>query len=277
MRGRRITALVATGLLALAAAGCGGGEELAPQVPGPPAEVKVPQAAQAPGGRRRGGAGRDRRQQHEHRLDDRYRQLRQLERGRHGDARRRPRAPIRAAGPRRRTRRRTARRTTRRRRTARTPSNSRTSAPRIPAPADFRTFVQIGRKRPSIRSRRRSGPPISLGDPKWSRKANAVLDSTSRTGADGALTPLHRVARAATTARTSVELCAELIGALHEAFAVDQVHLFEVAQDRTSGEATTASGGEDYGMALAVRAVGRRHRGRHRHDACTSRTRAARG
>jgi hypothetical protein len=49
VRGRRITALVAAGLLALAAAGCGGGEELAPQVPGPPAEVKVPQAAQAPG------------------------------------------------------------------------------------------------------------------------------------------------------------------------------------------------------------------------------------
>jgi hypothetical protein len=49
VRGRRITALVATGLLALAAAGCGGGEPLAPEVPGPPAEVKVPQAAQSPG------------------------------------------------------------------------------------------------------------------------------------------------------------------------------------------------------------------------------------
>ncbi len=49
MRGRRITALVATALLTLAVAGCGGGEDLAPQVPGPPAEVKVPQAAQAPG------------------------------------------------------------------------------------------------------------------------------------------------------------------------------------------------------------------------------------
>jgi hypothetical protein len=49
MRGRRITALSIIGLLALVAAGCGGGEPLAPQVPGPPAEVKVPQAAQAPG------------------------------------------------------------------------------------------------------------------------------------------------------------------------------------------------------------------------------------
>jgi hypothetical protein len=49
MRGRRITALLITGLLALTAAGCGGGEPLAPQVPGPPAEVKVPQASQAPG------------------------------------------------------------------------------------------------------------------------------------------------------------------------------------------------------------------------------------
>jgi hypothetical protein len=49
VRGRRITALVAAALLALAAAGCGGGEPLAPEVPGPPAEVKIPQASQAPG------------------------------------------------------------------------------------------------------------------------------------------------------------------------------------------------------------------------------------
>jgi hypothetical protein len=49
VRGRRITALAATVLLAFAAAGCGSDESLAPQVPGPPAEVKVPQAAQAPG------------------------------------------------------------------------------------------------------------------------------------------------------------------------------------------------------------------------------------
>jgi hypothetical protein len=49
VRGRRITALVITGLLALVATGCGGGEPLAPEVPGPPAEVKVPQSAQAPG------------------------------------------------------------------------------------------------------------------------------------------------------------------------------------------------------------------------------------
>jgi hypothetical protein len=50
MRGRRITAFAATVLLAFAAAGCGGGDStLAPQVPGPPAEVKVPQASQPPG------------------------------------------------------------------------------------------------------------------------------------------------------------------------------------------------------------------------------------
>ena len=49
MRGRRITALLTTALLAVAAAGCGSDDSLAPQVPGPPAEVKVPQAAQAPG------------------------------------------------------------------------------------------------------------------------------------------------------------------------------------------------------------------------------------
>ena len=48
MRGRRITALVAAGLLALVAAGCGGDDSLAPQVPGPPAEVKVPQSAESP-------------------------------------------------------------------------------------------------------------------------------------------------------------------------------------------------------------------------------------
>jgi hypothetical protein len=47
MRGRRLTAFVITGVLALTAAGCGS-EELAPQVPGPPAEVKVPQSSQAP-------------------------------------------------------------------------------------------------------------------------------------------------------------------------------------------------------------------------------------
>ena len=48
MHGRRITALVAAGLLALVAAGCGGDDSLAPQVPGGPAEVQVPQSAQSP-------------------------------------------------------------------------------------------------------------------------------------------------------------------------------------------------------------------------------------
>jgi diguanylate cyclase (GGDEF)-like protein len=52
---------------------------------------------------------------------------------------------------------------------------------------------------------------------------------------------LHRVARAAAQARTAAELDGELIGALREVMAVDQVHLLEIAQDRASGE-TTAPG-----------------------------------
>jgi hypothetical protein len=44
----RITALVAAGLLALAAAGCGGGETAAQQVPGPPADVTIPQSDTPP-------------------------------------------------------------------------------------------------------------------------------------------------------------------------------------------------------------------------------------
>jgi hypothetical protein len=47
MRGRRITAIIATALLALAAAGCGGSDELAPEVPGPPADVVLPEATVA--------------------------------------------------------------------------------------------------------------------------------------------------------------------------------------------------------------------------------------
>jgi len=50
MRGRRLSALLAAGLLALAVTGCGGGEPLAPQVPGEPAEVRIPEAAEPPGG-----------------------------------------------------------------------------------------------------------------------------------------------------------------------------------------------------------------------------------
>lgn len=41
LRGRRLSALLAAGLLAVVA-GCGGDETLAPQVPGPPADVTVP-------------------------------------------------------------------------------------------------------------------------------------------------------------------------------------------------------------------------------------------
>ena len=48
MRGRRITAIIAAGLLALVAAGCGGDEALAPEVPGPPADVALPESTVAP-------------------------------------------------------------------------------------------------------------------------------------------------------------------------------------------------------------------------------------
>lgn len=46
----RISALLTTVLLAFAAAGCGGDDALAPQVPGPPADVTVPDAGVAPSG-----------------------------------------------------------------------------------------------------------------------------------------------------------------------------------------------------------------------------------
>jgi hypothetical protein len=48
MRGRRFTALLAAALLGLA--GCGGGGEEAPEVPGPPADVVIPESADAPTG-----------------------------------------------------------------------------------------------------------------------------------------------------------------------------------------------------------------------------------
>jgi hypothetical protein len=48
VRGRRLTAFLAAGLLALAAAGCGGDDQLAPEVPGPPADVVIPESADAP-------------------------------------------------------------------------------------------------------------------------------------------------------------------------------------------------------------------------------------
>jgi hypothetical protein len=47
MRGRRLTAIMTTALLALVAAGCGGSESLAPEVPGPPADVELPEATVA--------------------------------------------------------------------------------------------------------------------------------------------------------------------------------------------------------------------------------------
>jgi hypothetical protein len=49
VRGRRLTAFLTVGLLALVAAGCGGGDDLAPEVPGPPADVVIPESADAPG------------------------------------------------------------------------------------------------------------------------------------------------------------------------------------------------------------------------------------
>jgi hypothetical protein len=48
MRGRRLAAVAAAGLLALVGAGCGGDDELAPEVPGPPADVVIPESAEAP-------------------------------------------------------------------------------------------------------------------------------------------------------------------------------------------------------------------------------------
>jgi hypothetical protein len=56
MRGRRITAFLAAGLLGLAAAGCGGDDQPAPEVPGPPADVVIPESAEAPA---RAGSGDD--------------------------------------------------------------------------------------------------------------------------------------------------------------------------------------------------------------------------
>jgi hypothetical protein len=46
----RSLALLATVLVALAVAGCGGSDELAPQVPGPPADVTIPDAGVTPSG-----------------------------------------------------------------------------------------------------------------------------------------------------------------------------------------------------------------------------------
>ena len=45
---RRIAALLGIALLTVAAAGCGGTDAGAPQVPGPPAEVAIPDSGQSP-------------------------------------------------------------------------------------------------------------------------------------------------------------------------------------------------------------------------------------
>jgi hypothetical protein len=44
----RISALVVVGLLALVAVGCGGGDTAAMEVPGPPADVSIPQSDTPP-------------------------------------------------------------------------------------------------------------------------------------------------------------------------------------------------------------------------------------
>jgi hypothetical protein len=46
----RVVALLIALLLPLAAAGCGGGDELAPQTPGDPAAMPIPEAGEPPGG-----------------------------------------------------------------------------------------------------------------------------------------------------------------------------------------------------------------------------------
>jgi diguanylate cyclase (GGDEF)-like protein len=82
------------------------------------------------------------------------------------------------------------------------------------------------------------------------REGKPVLDSTSRPRGDSAPAPLHRVARAATTARSAEELADELTAALREVLCVDQVHMFEIAQDGASGEAVVTGLGLDYEMRL---------------------------
>jgi hypothetical protein len=47
MRGRRLSALITAGLIAIALGGCGGGDEIAPEVPGPPADVVLPEGTVA--------------------------------------------------------------------------------------------------------------------------------------------------------------------------------------------------------------------------------------
>jgi hypothetical protein len=48
MRARRISAILAAGLLAVAAAGCGGDDSATPQVPGAPANMTIPDSGESP-------------------------------------------------------------------------------------------------------------------------------------------------------------------------------------------------------------------------------------
>jgi diguanylate cyclase (GGDEF)-like protein len=63
---------------------------------------------------------------------------------------------------------------------------------------------------------------------------------------------MHRVARAAAAARTVEALSDDATSALRDALGVDQVHLFEVAQDRAGGEAVVKGHGTGYEMALGA-------------------------
>jgi hypothetical protein len=47
MRGRRLSAIITVGL-SIALVGCGGGDEIAPEVPGPPADVVLPDGTLEP-------------------------------------------------------------------------------------------------------------------------------------------------------------------------------------------------------------------------------------
>jgi hypothetical protein len=62
--------------------------------------------------------------------------------------------------------------------------------------------------------------------------------------------PLHRVAHATAISATPDALGAELTETLRDAFGADQVHLFEVTQDRTGGDAIVRGAGVDYDMVL---------------------------
>src|SRR5262245_19569073 len=75
------------------------------------------------------------------------------------------------------------------------------------------------------------------------REGHAILDSISSRGAAGAQTPLNRVATAAAQAPSPADLGEVLIGALRELLSADQVHMLEIAQDRTGGQSTVDAPG----------------------------------